>query len=310
MGYGKTTAVRECLENTDAHVLWQRVYDSSITGFWAAFCRLFSELDVERSNDLAQLGFPNDSVSMQEALKLIEDIELPEKTVFVIDDYHLLSGTDVGSFIKFLVVNEIDHLHIVLTARFVERLSIDELSLKGYLCHITKETFELMPDDIMKYYKLCGISLKDTEADKLYATTEGWISALYLLMLNSKEEGSFVITNNIYKLVENAIYNPFSEAIKDFLLCLCIFDSFTMKQAVHMWGNENAEKLLAEIMGKNAFVNYDAGTRSYQMHNIFTDFLQEIIEKKDSNYKKDLYEKAGRWCKPCRHALFLYRRRF
>ncbi len=118
---------------------------------------------------------------------------------------------------------------------------MEELILKGYLLHVTKETFEFMPDDIVKYYKLCGINLNKTEADKLYSITEGWISALYLLMLNFKAEGSFMITNNIYKMVENAIYKPLSEDIKDFLLKMCIFDSFTKEQAVYIWGNENAE---------------------------------------------------------------------
>lgn len=296
MGYGKTTAVREYLNSTDARVLWHRVYDSSVSGFWITFSRLLRELDLGRSADLEQLGFPNDSVSMQEALKMIEEIELPTETVLVIDDYHLLSATDVSSFIWFLVVNEIDHLHIVLTTRFVERLRIEELSLKGFLYHIEKEIFELMPNEITEYYKLCGINLRAAEADQLYAITEGWISALYLLMLGTKELGSFVNTNNIHKLVKDAIYDPFSEEIKDFLLCLCIFDSFTMRQAIHMWGDKRADLLLAEVRGKNAFVNYDADAKTYQIHSIFTSFLRELLEKKDSDYKRKLYEKAGQWC--------------
>ncbi|MEN6315911.1 MAG: LuxR C-terminal-related transcriptional regulator [Clostridiaceae bacterium] len=295
MGYGKTTAVREYLKSTDAHVLWHRVYDGSVSGFWITFSRLFCELDSNRSADLERLGFPSDSVSMQEALKMIEEIELPSETVLVIDDYHLLSATDVGSFIWFLVVNEVDHLHIVLTARFVERLRIDELSLKGYLCHIEKEIFELTPKEIMEYYKLCGISLQAAEADQLYAVTEGWISALYLLMLSAKEAGSFVDTNNIQRLVKDAIYDPFSEEIKDFLLCLCIFDSFTMRQAIHMWGDESADLLLEEVRGKNAFVNFDADTKTYQIHNIFTSFLRGLFEKKDPEYKTKRYDKAGYW---------------
>lgn len=296
MGYGKTTSVREYLKSTDASVLWHRVYDSSVSGFWITFSRLLQELDLGRSVDLERLGFPNDSVSMQEALKMIEEIELPAETVLVIDDYHLISATDVSSFVWFLVVNEIDHLHIVLTTRFVERLRIEELSLKGYLNHIEKEIFELTPNQIMKYYKLCGISLRAAEADQLYAITEGWISALYLLMLSANETHSFVDTNNIQRLVKDSIFDPFSEEIKDFLLCLCIFDSFTMKQAIHMWGDKRADLLLMEVRGKNAFVNFDAETKTYQIHSIFTSFLRELLEKKASAYKHKLYEKAGHWC--------------
>lgn len=295
MGYGKTTAIKEHLGNANVNILWHKIHDSSTYNFWNGFCRLLGELDERRANNLAELGFPKDSVALQEALKLITDIEIPEKTVLVIDDYHLLNGTDAGTFIEFLAVNEIDHLQIVLTTRFIVLQSKEELFLKGYLHHITKETFELMPNEIIKYYKLCGIRIEAAEADKLYAITEGWISALYLLMLNYKETGSLITTHNIYKLIENAIYKHFSEDIKEFLLSISIFDSFSERQAVHMWGNENAKKYLDKITGMNAFVNYDVKTKMYQIHNIFTNFLREIFEEKDSNYMKNLYKKAGSW---------------
>lgn len=88
MGYGKTTAVREHLNNTDANVLWQRVYDSST------------------------------------------------------------DSSGVNNFIELLLGNEITNLHIVLIARFTELQSLEELTLKGYLHHVTKETFELLPKEI------------------------------------------------------------------------------------------------------------------------------------------------------------------
>ena len=94
------------------------------------------------------------------------------------------------------------------------------------------------------------------EAEQLYTVTEGWISALYLLMLSAKESRSFADTNNIHNLVKTAIYDPFSEEIKDFLLHLCIFDSFTMKQAVYLWGSERAELLLGECQRKKRFCQF------------------------------------------------------
>lgn len=136
MGYGKTTAVRDCLQSSEAFILWQKIYDNSVQGFWFGFCKLFDTLDVNHSHHLIQLGFPNDSVSFQEALRLIKDIQIPPKTILVIDDYHLLSQTEVVSFINFLVMNEIDNLHFVLTARYIELPSIEELMLKGYLNRI------------------------------------------------------------------------------------------------------------------------------------------------------------------------------
>jgi LuxR family maltose regulon positive regulatory protein len=173
---------------------------------------------------------------------------------------------------------------------------MEELILKDYLLYITKETFELTPEEIVTYYNLYGINISNIEANKLYYTTEGWISALYLLMLNYKSEGRFLITDNIYKLVEKAIYNPFSDDIKEFFIHVCILDSFTIQQAVYIWGNENADNFLSEICRKNAFINYDVNTKTYHIHNIYTNYLKEILEKKDENYKKKLFKKAGEWC--------------
>lgn len=68
MGYGKTTAVREHLGNAHANILWQKVNDSSTNSFWNGLCRLFGEVDADRAHNLAQLEFPNDSVSFQKAL--------------------------------------------------------------------------------------------------------------------------------------------------------------------------------------------------------------------------------------------------
>lgn len=296
LGYGKTTAVKEHLTNSNANILWHKVYDSSVKNFWDGICSLLDKMDSNRSHSLAQLGFPNDIVSMQEAIRLIEHIELSEKTVLFIDDYHHLNDTEAGNFIKYLTVNEIENLHIVLTARFIDFPYMEELMLKDYLLYITKETFELIPEEIVRYYNLCGINISTSEANKLYSTSEGWISALYLLMLNYKTEGKFLITDNIYKLVEKAIYKPLSEDTKEFFINVCILDSFTIKQAVYIWGSENAENFLDEICRKNAFINYDVNTKTYHIHNIFTNFLKEILEKKDEEYKKKLFKKAGEWC--------------
>ncbi len=295
MGYGKTTAVREHLERANAHVLWQKVHDSSPTVFWNSFSQLFRSWDSERTESLLQLGFPNDSTTIQEAVKLIKAIALPDKTVLVIDDYHLLSNADVNRFIELLVVDEIINLHIVLTARFSEALNIEELSLKGYLNHVKKEAFEFTAQEIKSYYALCGISLKDSEAESLCIYTEGWVSALYLLMLNYKAEGCFMTTGSIYRLVETAVYAPFSQEIKDFLLTLCIFDEFSLEQARHMWGKENTVKLIAEVANKSAFINYDVRTKTYQAHSIFTNFLRESLKGEDAAYIRELHAKAGHW---------------
>lgn len=295
MGYGKTTAVREYLRTTDACVLWQSVQDNLPNSFWKGFSRLFEGTSEGCARSLLKLGLPGDGALREEALRLIANAGLPAGTVLVIDDYHLAEAPEADRFVAFLAQRAIPGLHVVLITRFSWLQNLEELKLKGYLHHITKEYFELAPREIAEYYRACGVSLKAGEADKLYALTEGWISALYLFMLEFIAKGSYTPENNIYKLVEKSIYEPLSAEIKEFLLTMCIFDSFTLEQAVYMWGKENAGELLTEITGKNAFVNYDGRSKTYYAHNIFTGFLKDALAPKDARHKNDLYQRAAGW---------------
>lgn len=293
MGYGKTTAVREHINQMEAEVLWQNIYDDSEMVFWNHFCGLFEQIDQECTNSLLKIGFPKDSVSLHAALAILKKIHLIKKTVIVLDDFYLMSTKQAADLVEFLVINEIENLHILLISRYFKFLNIEELSLKGFLYHINQEALEFTKEEIIDYFRLCGVHLKDNEANQLFNITEGWISALYLMMLNFKEKGSLLTAVSIYKLVEQVVYEPLSADIKDFLVYMSIFPSFTLTQAIHMWGNRNAENMIVEVAHKNALVTYDVQTKSYRMHAILIDFLQAVAQ--DRGLQLELYKKAAQW---------------
>ena len=103
--------------------------------------------------------------------------------------------------------------------------------------YITKNCLEFEKDDIKKYYKLCGINLNTLNIDDVYKKSEGWISAIYLIMLNYIEYNTIEISEDIYELVEKLVYDPFEDKFKDFLLRLCVFDQFTLEQVKFVTGD-------------------------------------------------------------------------
>ncbi|MBP1764201.1 MAG: ATP-dependent transcriptional regulator, partial [Firmicutes bacterium] len=294
MGYGKTTAIKEFLSNSP--VLWQTVHDAAPSGFWQEFGRLFTIIDDNSAQSLLELGVPRDSVLLQEAVRIIADVAFSDPTFLVIDDYHLLESPEIDRLVERMAMYGIPGLHIVLITRYSGRLNVEELALKGYLHIIAKETLELTPPEIVEYYKACGISLEAEETERLHALTEGWISALYLFMVELHSHGSYTPENNIYKLIKKTVYGPLAAETKEFLLTLSIFDSFTQEQASYMWGKENTDELLAEVMSNNAFVNYDSRSKTYFAHNILTGFLRELLAAQDPGYRQALWRKAADWC--------------
>ncbi len=295
MGYGKTTALRTFLNDSDVNIFWQSIYDNSLAGFWNNFAKQFYDADSNRSQSLLQLGFPNDSLPLEEAIQLIDDIQFPDKTVLVMDDYHLINNPSVNQFIERLAERKIDNFYIVLTARFVKFEKLEELLLKRYLYHIKKEVFELTPKEIKGYFKACGFTLSDYEAQKLYSDTEGWISALYLFMLEYETKGSYTPAESIFKLLEKSVYIYLTDEMKDFLMTLCIFDCFTLKQAEYMWEKENAAEFLAKLIENNLFVTYDTKLKTYNIHSIFLGLLKEKLEEKEIGDRYKLYKKAAEY---------------
>ncbi len=293
MGYGKTTFVRESLKDIDANILWKKVSNKDLSSFWKSFCRLFGKVDQDLALSLAALDMPCDSIIGYEALSLIEEIKLQKDTVMIIDDYHFVTCTETDNFILLLAKSEIPYLHLILIARHTELQGLEELKLKGYLLHIKKEVFTFTEKDIKAYFCLCGIFLKGVQVKTLYTLTEGWISALYLIMLNYKENGCLDSSKDMCKLMENTIYRHFTEEIKELLLSLSIFDNFSVEQAIYVSKNRNAKNLLSEVISKNAFVNYDSINKTYHIHNILMILLQEEIENR--NLQKDLYQSAAQW---------------
>jgi ATP-dependent transcriptional regulator len=295
MGYGKTTGVKEFLKNMKVRVMWQRLHDNSLSGFWKDFCRLFRELNVDCYESLLQIGFPESSNAREMVMGFIQNTLQLEPTILVLDDFHLADNPEVNDFMEYLLWNELPELHIVLTARYTRLTNLDELILKGYLQHIQKDALEFTPEEIKAYYRLCGVSLQEKEVKNLLNYTEGWISALYLLMLNYKEEGLLTASSNISRLIEKTVYTPFSEEIRNFLVHICFLDTFTLEQAAHMWPKENTEELLDAIVGRNAFISYDEKTGIYQVHRIFSEFLRELMKHMEPKEKDKLYRRTAKW---------------
>lgn len=295
MGYGKTTAVKEYLKGCDATVLWQTLTEDSVNGFWNGFTRSLKKIDILHAENLIKLGFPTNSIAMDEAMECMESIQFPSPTVMVIDDYHLLFSEDVDKFIEILVKTQNPNLHIVVISRVMFGENTLELALKGYCYVIDRSNLEFSQDEIANYYKLCGINLKPDEVASLYSYTEGWISALYLCMLSFLQLGHVEQQASLYELIEKVVYQNCTADEKKLLIAICIFDNFTLPQAKIMWDKKNAEKILCQLVAKNAFIKYDTGNKTYQMHNIFTSYLREILGRQGAKSQQDIFRAAGEW---------------
>ncbi len=295
MGYGKTTAVREYAKTCSATVFWKAIIDNSLAAFWNSFVRIIDNIDKTCAEKLATLGFPADGVLLDEAIYLLGKLSLTEETLIVFDDYHIISSKHTDRFIETLIKAEIPRLHIVIISRAVFGENSTELFLKGHAFIMDKNYFMLSETEIIDYYRACGANITSSQAKKLFLYSEGWFSALYLCLLNFLQCGKFEEKIKLHNLVEKTVYQPCTPQTKDFLCVMCIFDSFTAEQAQFICGGSQAMAILQELLSDNAFLFYSVETGAYQIHSVVTGYLRKLFAEKPLEYKKAIWQKAGRW---------------
>lgn len=294
-GYGKTIAADEVLNKLDAKILWMTLDNNSMSDFWVKFCHSLSYIHKDIALKIKQMDIPNDKSSLEEFFVLFRNIDFSEETILVIDNFQFVQNEIINNFIRSISEKLLKNVHIVILTQNHSLENTVDMILKKQLNHITKAYLEFDVSEIQKYYKLCGILLNESEATDIYKYCGGWISALYLQMLDYIEKQGFQCAPNVYFLVEEVMNNKFSEKAQKTFLKLCFCESFTVEKLKFILDSTNVSDFMDEIHSVNIFTKYDADKKVYYIQNILIDYLKKNFEKLDTNCQKKIILKIGRW---------------
>ncbi len=299
MGYGKTTSAKEFLHEVKAKYIWLSVETDEVSPqyIWDSFARQLAKIKPEIGKQLRSLGFPLDTPQRDRILKIIEDYTYLTNTILVIDDYHFAHSPELDRLIERIVRANIDGLHILILSRSMPEMSIDELRIKGYCYLVKNDVFEVTRDEIKEYFKLNNHDIADETAKQVYEISEGWVSAIYLIMQRYAEIGRLEPGRSMERLIETGVMSRYTDKEVLTLKSLCVLDSFTSQQAAYVTDNKETERILQTLSYGNSFIRYDEQDGVYRIHNIFNSYLKKRLEEQpailDINH---LYKQSGQWC--------------
>lgn len=294
-GYGKSTMVREYLTALGKPFIWFNIDSENKEKSYSDFCLKVKGINETAAHRLLSLGYPHDDETIKQMVSVISSISFIETTVFVLDNYHLVADRYLDNVIKDLAGISKQNIHIAILTQAVNSKGSFEMIMSKKINYLTKTDFELDRNDIIQYYKACGIKLDDSEADFLEKYTEGWISALYLQMLSLSSAKSFEMTADIENLIGKAIWNNLDRASRDFLVGISVFKSFTLRQCIFVSGGILDDDSIEKLLNTSGFIRYEAKEGKYFMHSILKYFLNNEFEKMDVIFKKEIIKKAGDW---------------
>ncbi len=306
MGYGKTTSVRDFLADGAFRYTWLTVDsdESSPQFIWDSLTSQLSKVKPELGAQLSAFGFPVDASQRDKILRIIEDLTYMTNSVLVIDDYHNVHSPEWDKLVERLVRANIQGFHILILSRTMPEISIDELRLKGCCYVIKSSVFEMNVSEIKEFFGLYGNNISDKAAEQIHDISEGWVSAVYLIMQEYDETGRISTGQSLERLIETSVMKKYTPTEERILKALCILDSFTPQQAVYVTNEQDAEDILRKISYFNSFIRYDKQEDVYRIHNVLGGYLQKRLEAEPSEIsEKELYKRSGVWCVQNEHVL-------
>jgi len=295
-GYGKTTAIRDCLEAElpqSVPVYWFTAADEAPAAGFRRLCREIEKIDGRAGERLLKTGLPN-AATAGEACDALRSIECGQEAYLVIDNFQFLNAGLTPSFFTALVEHGGEGLHIIIITQMLGRDIHTAIAGHGFL-HITASDLRLNDGDILRYFTLAGVKLTPEQARTVARYTEGWIIAVYLQLCAFRDTGAFSDTA-ILSLMEHLVWDTLTKEQQMFLLRLSPFETFTVRQACALnCCNELTEYALEAL--NSPFIRYERAERRYEMHSILSELLTRKRGEQGASFQRECLLRAGDYCR-------------
>lgn len=297
-GYGKTTVVREHLKEyagTPVHTSWYTCMGEAPEKTWSGICNLFTEIDSAASEELIKLGLPT-SDSLADLVLILRKLRCQNETYIVIDNFQLFMSSIKRQIIKAFSVHGNDRLHMIfITQPLTEKTEDTVHNTNIYQIGYDDLTFD--KEGIRVYFRMSGLTPSEDELESIYNSTEGWVAAIRLQMLNYQQRGMVEHTGDIEQLIRIAVWNKLTTEAKSFFLSVSVLDCFTTKQARMMLEEKELSGSIKKQLENNSFIRYFPEKDLYYMHSILQDFLRKrFYNRQPEEFQKIILRRAGDAC--------------
>lgn len=294
LGYGKTTAIKEFVENQKGvSLFWYTLKKNEVDEIclWEKITMILRKQENNMLKNISNLDFPKTERERKNIVNVLKK-NIKETNLFILDNYHECISKDIDELIKEMVYANIPNFHIIIIGQTYPKFSYEEMILKKLCLVINQKNLALTESEIQEFFLINGICLTENELKKIYTYTEGWISAIYLILLDYLQNGKSDMEMSI-NLLKTIVFDKLSENEQKLLVMMSIFDTFTAKQAIFISKLKECENILSKI-NNNSFVKYDPFNKTYKMNDLLKIVAQDELVNRGYS-KIELIYLCGEW---------------
>ncbi len=208
---------------------------------------------------------------------------LPYQIILVMDDYHLITNSNLHEAIEYFIDHQPSCFHLVIATREDPPLPLARLRVRGEMCEIRADDLRFTMDEAYRFFgHALNINLQADTVETLEAKTEGWPAGLQLAALamqNLHDQHDFVADFSgshryiIDYLLDEVLQRQPPE-ISDFLSRTAVLKRFNADLCQVASHNGASAAILSKLERRNLFlVPLDSQRGWYRYHPLFADVL-------------------------------------
>lgn len=308
-GFGKTTLVSEWIRECGHPSAWLSLdkNDNDLSRFLiyltAALQRIDSEIGVDVQAALEESLSPRIETLLT---RLISEMErLPEKSILVLDDYHLIDSKPVHDAINFLIEYLPPTIHLVISGRTDPPLPISRLRVQGEVNEVRTSQLRFTKQEVATFLNdLMGFDLSSEGIAALEARTEGWIASLKLAAISMQGRDNwaeFIIKFSgshryVIDYLVDEVMDRQPEEVQIFLRRTSILERFCAPLCEYVAGGNEDLDLIDYLDRSNLFlIPLDDHKEWYRYHHLFADFLGQRLRISEPDRIPELHRRASQW---------------
>lgn len=234
--------------------------------------------------------------------------ELPGSHILVLEDYHVITSSQIHQAVTFLLDHLPRTLHLVVLTRSDPPLPLARLRARGALNELRSADLRFSPAEIRAFLQQALVPSLSAEAiARLEAHTEGWAAGLRLATLalqgrQAAEIEQFLVTfagshRHILDYLAEEVLDAQAEPLQVFLLQTTLLDRLTAPLCETVTGRTDSQAVLEQLERANLFLTPLDGARQwYRYHALFAEAMQHEARRRLGEAElATLYGKASAW---------------
>ena len=303
-GYGKTTAIRQLLGESDATVCWFTAVEGMADNSFHWFVRQIGVIDEIAARRLEDLGYLNRSNAGQ-AARIISEIRPNGPLTLVFDNFQFVLQSWQPQVLDALAKCGNGRLRTVFISQNFGRLRDVLNSLEGSVCYIRSGDLLLSEANIGTYASQLGISVSENEIRAIYHKTNGWTAAVALYLENLREGVTDSGGEGLDELLAYTFWQKLNDRQRHALLRVCLFDQITGSTLDRLVpGDLLPQDELIQLLRRAPLVLYRETRKAWYPHELLTAFLRRRLVETDKNFRYEVLRASAGTMNQSFHAIW------